>query len=153
MVRPAPPIGGVNMSRTSRIDSRMRCPRNHAVFILQRSIRWIWWVDIPFLLAHIRWMICSHRCSGRWDDSKMVPIPHREGLAPGVALVEAGAGRLALQAADALGFPAMVADGTVGPQPRLHIGESGGFVLEMRGRKNIRGHDTMPRHYIMWWVC
>jgi signal transduction histidine kinase len=31
----------------------------------------------------------------------------------------------------------MVADGTVGPQPRLHIGESGGFVLEMRGRKNI----------------
>jgi hypothetical protein len=68
------------------------------------------------------------------------PHPHREGLAAGVALVEAGAGRLALQAADALGFPAMVADGTVGPQPRLHIGESGGFVLEMRGRKNIRGH-------------
>jgi hypothetical protein len=34
------------MSRTSRIDSRMRCPRNHAVFILQRSIRWIWWIDI-----------------------------------------------------------------------------------------------------------
>ncbi len=60
------------------------------------------------------------------------PHPHREGLAAGVALVEAGAGRLALQAADALGFPAMVADGTVGPQPRLHIGESGGFVLEIQ---------------------
>ena len=22
--------------------------------------------EMPFLLAHMRWMICSHRCSGKW---------------------------------------------------------------------------------------
>jgi haloalkane dehalogenase len=79
------------MSRTSRIDSRMRCPRNHAVFILQRSIRWIWWVDIPFLLAHIRWMICSHRCSGRWDDGRCI-APDLIGMGDSDKLPDSGPG-------------------------------------------------------------
>ena len=42
-------------------------------FHAARRVRWIWLVDMPFLLAHIRWMICSQRCNGRWELSKMVP--------------------------------------------------------------------------------
>src|SRR5271155_486220 len=29
---------------------------------------------MPFLDAHIRWMICSQRCRGRCEDSKTVPM-------------------------------------------------------------------------------
>jgi hypothetical protein len=34
--------------------SRMRCPRNHAVFMLPPKVRWSWRVLMPFLLEHIR---------------------------------------------------------------------------------------------------
>jgi len=61
-------------SDAGAIASRILWVRCHAVFMLHLSIRWIWRVEMPFLLAHIKWMTCSHRCRARWLDSKMVPM-------------------------------------------------------------------------------
>lgn len=71
------------------------------------------------------------------------PDPHGEGLPAGVALVEAGTGGLALQAADpsAIRIAAVGAGRAFRPKPRLDVGESGGFVLELRGREDGMGHD------------
>jgi hypothetical protein len=68
---------------------------------------------------------------------------HREGLLAGVALAETGARGLAVQAADLHGFTAMSADRASGPQRGFHIGESCGFILEVRGGKDGLGHGDI----------
>ena len=78
--------------------------------------------------------------------------PHREGLLAGVALVEARAGRLAVQAADARRSAAMRANRAVRPKPRLDVGESGSFGLELRGVQNGLGHGGISygRNTKLW---
>jgi hypothetical protein len=52
--------------------SRMRCPKNHAVFMLPPKVRWSWRVLMPFLLLHIRQIAWSQTGSGTSLDSKTV---------------------------------------------------------------------------------
>jgi hypothetical protein len=68
---------------------------------------------------------------------------HSEGFLAGVALAEAGAGGLAVQATDALGLSTMRANGTIRPKLRLDIGEGGFLGHELRGGQNGVGHGKI----------
>ena len=71
------------------------------------------------------------------------PHTHGERLFASVALAQAGAGGLAIEAADAFSFSAMRANRTVRPQARFDIGEGAGFGLHMGGVENGRGHGEI----------
>jgi hypothetical protein len=64
--------------------------------------------------------------------------PDSERFAAGVALPKAGAGRLAIEAADfgSVNIAAMRACRAVWPQVRLDVVKGGGFVLKVRGGEN-----------------
>ena len=76
---------------------------------------------MPFLLAHIRWMTCSHRCSGKVRRLEDGPHAHGEWLAAFVALVKAKAGGLAFHLANALriALPQCGQTRTMRPKPAL----------------------------------
>jgi hypothetical protein len=95
---------------------------------------------MPFLLAQIRRMACSHLCRGMWLASKMVPTLTVEGLPAGVALVNADPGALAVELADALGLLAAGAHRAVRPEDRLHEAIGGCFIVQMglgKGRHQL----------------
>ena len=50
--------------------ARMRCIKNHVVFMLQLKARCICRVLIRFLLVQIRWITCNQKRSGKWLSSK-----------------------------------------------------------------------------------
>jgi hypothetical protein len=70
--------------------------------------------------------------------------PHGERFLAGIALAQPGPGGLAAQAADAVGSLAMRANRAIGPELRLNIGESGGFVLKLWSGQNSVGHGEIP---------
>src|SRR2546430_753745 len=99
---------------------------------------------MPFLLAHMRWIPCSQRCSFKWLDSKMVPLPHGERLFACVALAKARTGSLPLKFANVfLGRATERAIGTIRPKRRFDVSEGGGFILKMSGGKNGLGHGNL----------
>src|SRR5437867_7487579 len=63
-----------NASSSSAPIFRVVSTKNHADLSVMPNVRWSWLERMPFLLAAIRKMACSHRRSGIRDDSKMVPI-------------------------------------------------------------------------------
>ena len=65
-----------------------------------------------------------------------------EGLAARIALIGADTGRSAVHFAGPFTFATMRADPAIRPNPRLNIGVSGGFIVELRTGKN--GHDRPP---------
>ncbi len=72
------------------------------------------------------------------------PDLHGEGLAAGVALVEADPVGLALERAGLVHNATMRADAAIRPDPSLNIGIGGGFVIEVGGAENRLGHDLTP---------
>lgn len=81
------------------------------------------------------------------------PDFHGELLAAGIALIEADPVGLARQRARLPDDATMGAVAPVSPKPRLDIGISGGFVIEVRGGENGRGHGkiSLPSHYTLYW--
>ena len=72
------------------------------------------------------------------SDGKLFPA--------GIALVQAGARCFPVQFADPIGFPAMVADRTIGPELRFDVSESGFFDVEMVcGQFGLRGGLLLDR--------
>jgi hypothetical protein len=57
-----------------------------------------------------------------------------------VAFAESGTSGFAVQATDALSFPAMRANRTIGPEMRFDVFESTGFGFELGGGKDRGGH-------------
>lgn len=72
----------------------------------------------------------------------------REGLLAGVALVQPRAGRLAVQATNALGFRAMRTHRAVRPKPCLDIRKRCGFGQELRGIQDRLGHSEISYGYV-----
>jgi len=69
--------------------------------------------------------------------------PHRELALAGVALVQAGAGRLAIQSAYPRRLATMRADRAIRPKRRLDVGKSAFLGLKLRGGKNGLSHGEI----------
>jgi hypothetical protein len=65
---------------------------------------------------------------------------HGKGLFAGVALAETGTSGFAVEAPNALRFPAVWADRSIRPKPRLDVFEGSGFGLELGARKYGSSH-------------
>ena len=62
---------------------------NQAVLYWISSMRCSWWLLMPFLDEHSRWMACNHLCSGTWLYSKIVPTRTVNCLRQCAALLQA----------------------------------------------------------------
>lgn len=71
---------------------------------------------------------------------KQRPHAHRERLLARVALVQSGTGRLAVKAANALGFLTMRTYGAIRPKPRLNVCEGRCFGQKLGFIQNRSGH-------------
>src|SRR5260370_41614531 len=85
--------------------------------------------------------MCSEKPFVQRDMAALVERAHgrREGLLTGAALVEAGAGALALKLRSLVYRAAMRADRTIGPAQGFKVLAGGGFVGENLGGK-VAGH-------------
>src|SRR5579875_2779021 len=105
-----------------------------------------------------RKLVCGYAFLGRAKQmNSREPISHcdmaglkdrsdldREFLAAGVAFIGADTISFAAELAGLPDHATMRADWAIGPKPRLDIGISGSFVIELRLTENRTGHCGIP---------
>ena len=111
--------------------------------------------EMPFLLAAKQ--INGLKPNVQLDMAGLKNGPHAdgEGLAAGVALVQADAGCFAFEGSAIVHDPAVRADAPERPQPSFDVGEGGFFTMEMIGGKSgLHGVFLRESSPISWgWGC